>query len=201
MFFDHSSTPAADESSTTDGRRKRTILTRQRIVAALTALMREGHVAPTAQDVSLRANVGLRTVFRHFDDMETLYREVDLEVQSTVASILNLELKAGHWRDRLSENIKARCRLYDTITPFLVSAQVHRHESTQIDTNLKRHVALERTILKRLLPKPLVADKARFEALLMLLSPQSWMRLRREQGLSSAAAISCVQLSAQALVA
>ncbi len=142
-----------------------------------------------------------RTVFRHFDDMETLYREVDLEVQSTVASILNLELKAGHWRDRLSENIKARCRLYDTITPFLVSAQVHRHESTQIDTNLKRHVALERTILKRLLPKPLVADKARFEALLMLLSPQSWMRLRREQGLSSAAAISCVQLSAQALVA
>jgi len=83
----------------------------------------------------------------------------------------------------------------------LVSAQVHRHESTQIDTNLKRHVALERTILKRLLPKSLVADKARFEALLMLLSPQAWMRLRREQGLSSAAAISCVQLSAQALVA
>ena len=39
MFFDHSSTPAADESSTTDGRRKRTILTRQRIVAALTALI------------------------------------------------------------------------------------------------------------------------------------------------------------------
>ncbi len=60
MFFDHSSTPAADESSTTDGRRKRTILTRQRIVAALTALMREGQVAPTAQDVSLRANVGLQ---------------------------------------------------------------------------------------------------------------------------------------------
>jgi hypothetical protein len=35
----------------------------------------------------------------------------------------------------------------------------------------------------------------------MLLSPQAWMRLRREQGLSSAAAINCVQLSAQALVA
>ena len=46
---------------------------RQRIVAALFDLVGAGVLQPTAQQVAARAGVGMRTVFRHFSEMETLY--------------------------------------------------------------------------------------------------------------------------------
>ena len=184
-----------------DGRRSRTIETRKRIVSALIELVREGKVAPTAEDVSLRANVGLRSVFRHFDDMDTLYQEVDPKLGAIVASMLQMTLKADTWQERLMENIKVRCQLYDTITPFLISGQVHRHTSALVDANLKRKVELERAILQHILPKALQEDKPRFDALLLMLSPEAWIRLRQEQGLSKAAAIAAIQLVTRAVIA
>ena len=60
--------------STSDGRLKRSVATRKKILQALTALTYEGVLSPTAEQVAMRADVGLRTVFRHFDDMDSLYR-------------------------------------------------------------------------------------------------------------------------------
>ena len=39
-------------------------------------LVRAGAISPVAEEVAERAGVGLRTVFRHFDDMDSLYREM-----------------------------------------------------------------------------------------------------------------------------
>ena len=60
----------------TDGRVRRGADNRRKIVAAFIAFIREGKLAPTAEDIAARADVGLRTVFRHFDDMERLYGEI-----------------------------------------------------------------------------------------------------------------------------
>ena len=57
-----------------DGRRRRSLDSQQRIVDALLALVGEGHLSPSAEQVSQRAGVGLRSVFRHFKDMESLHR-------------------------------------------------------------------------------------------------------------------------------
>ena len=184
-----------------DGRRSRTIETRKRIVHAVTELVREGKVAPTAEEVSARADVGLRTVFRHFDDMDSLYREIDEALGINVALMLQMILKGDSWQERLMENIKARCELYDTITPFLISGQVHRHTSEAVDASFRRKVALERAVLQHILPKSLQEDTPRFEALLMLLSPEAWIRLRRDQGLSTAAAIAAIHVGVHAVIA
>ena len=186
---------------TQDGRRNRTVATRRRIVEALTELIREGQVAPTAEEVSVRADVGLRTVFRHFDDMETLYREINVEFQAMIQSMLHLDYAATRWQDRLMEGIRVRGKLYENITPFVLSAQVHRHESQVINSNFQRSTELERSILKRILPKEVLTDKPRFEALVMVLSPDAWLRLRRDQGLSVTAAVGAVQRTVQALIA
>ena len=193
------------ESTTTtprqrDGRRSRTVETRKRIVVAVAALVQEGKVTPTAEEVSARADVGLRTVFRHFDDMDTLYQEIDQELGINVALMLQMVMKADTWQERLKENIQSRCQLYDTITPFLISGQVHRHTSGMIEASFKRKVELERTVLQHILPKSLQDDTPRFEALLMLLSPEAWIRLRRDQGLSSAAAMAAIQVSIDAFI-
>ena len=62
-------TPPTEER---DGRRLRSQDSRARIVAAMLDLIREGEIAPSAELVASRANVGLRTVFRHFKDMDSL---------------------------------------------------------------------------------------------------------------------------------
>ena len=56
-----------------DGRRKRSQTSRDKIVAAMLALVEEGAITPSAEQVATRARVGLRTVFRQYSDMETLY--------------------------------------------------------------------------------------------------------------------------------
>jgi len=60
----------------TDGRRRRSADSRARIVAAMLELTRESALVPGAEQVALRAGVGLRTVFRHFQDMDSLYSEI-----------------------------------------------------------------------------------------------------------------------------
>ena len=78
---------ATDGITKSDGRINRSIVTRKKIVDALTALVFEGHITPTAEQVAQRANVGLHTVFRHFDDMDSLCREVmRLGVQALLAT-------------------------------------------------------------------------------------------------------------------
>lgn len=55
-----------------DGRRRRSAQSRDRIVEALLDLVAGVVVTPSAEAVAARAGVGLRTVFRHFRDMESL---------------------------------------------------------------------------------------------------------------------------------
>ena len=200
MDLETNAPDASSEAVVHDGRRARGLENRKRIVKALIELIREGQVAPTAEDVSVRAKVGLRTVFRHFDDMETLYREINNELQGTVQSMVHMEFESANWQERLLEGIRVRARLYESITPFFRSAQVHRHQSTVIDANIRHGVGLERAILKKLLPKEIVADRPRFEALIMVLSPEAWVRLRQEQGLSFNATVATLQLAAKALL-
>ncbi|RYD83835.1 MAG: TetR/AcrR family transcriptional regulator, partial [Sphingomonadales bacterium] len=55
-----------------DGRRQRSNRSRDQIVRAMIDLVRAGEMQPAAARVAEKANVGLRTVFRHFEEMETL---------------------------------------------------------------------------------------------------------------------------------
>ena len=57
-----------------DGRRLRSQVSRAKIVEALMTLVEAGQVDPSAEEVAATAGVGLRSVFRHFKDMESLRR-------------------------------------------------------------------------------------------------------------------------------
>ena len=54
-----------------DGRRQRGERTRQAIIEAALSLQEEGVLVPTAQQISDRSGVLIRSFFRHFDDMES----------------------------------------------------------------------------------------------------------------------------------
>lgn len=59
-----------------DGRVARSERTREAIAEALLKLLDEGVLRPRAQVIAKRADVAVRTVFQHFDDMEGLYAEI-----------------------------------------------------------------------------------------------------------------------------
>src|SRR5262245_66569994 len=65
-----------------DGRVRRGQRSGQAIVEALVGLVGDGILEPTAQQVAARAGVGIRTVFRRFSDMESLFAEMSARVQA-----------------------------------------------------------------------------------------------------------------------
>jgi len=194
-------TRAAEPAGKPDGRRSRGEDSRRRIVAAFIALVRDGAVTPTAEQVAEQAGVGLRTVFRHFDDMEGLFREIAAEVERQVRPIVAERWAPQPREARLAEIVGRRARLFERIMPFQIAADVHRHRSPFLRAGQKRFVALQREALRQALPEPLAGQADRFEAFDLVLSFNAWLRLRREQGLGRTAAQRAMRCAALGLAA
>ena len=171
-----------------DGRLNRSIVTRKKIVDALTALIYEGHLTPTAEQVATRADVGLRTVFRHFDDMDALYREIALDLDIAIQPVIGQRLSGATWQDRLRHSVLLRTDFFDRVAAIHLATQVHRHESAYLTQQVKQTVDLQRELLRRQLPPEVAQDATLFDALEVVLSIEVWIRLRREQGLPADAA-------------
>ena len=195
------SPPRHDAAAPADGRIHRSVVTRKKIVTALTALVYEGHLSPTAEQVAVRAEVGLRTVFRHFDDMDSLYREISLDLDAQVAPLLHVKLQATTWQARVLESIELRSEIYDRVAAHHQAAQVHRHQSPFLAQNIMAGAKLQRDRLKLLMPPDVSPNAHLVEALDLALSLDAWIRLRREQGLSAADARQVMRLTASALLA
>ena len=184
----------------TDGRVNRSLATRKKIVDALTALIHEGQVAPTAEMVAARADVGLRTVFRHFDDMDALYREISHDLEALIQPLLAVRLEGTTWQQRLQHAVRLRTGFYDRVAAIHLATQVHRHSSAYLPQTIQQFVDLQRELLRKLLPPAAARHAALFEALDVWLSIDTWIRLRREQALSGEAALEVVLFGVNALL-
>ena len=86
-----------------DGRVQRGARNRELILDALFTLVASGDLQPTAEEVAQQAGVGTRTVFRHFDDMESLYAEMSARVEKEIRPLLGGELPAGDLGARFAD--------------------------------------------------------------------------------------------------
>ena len=194
-------TALAEVSEELDGRRRRSLDSRGRVVAALLDLVREGEVAPSADQVAARAGVGLRTVFRHFNDKEGLYREMACAIENELAASLAVKVSGAGWRERLTGVIGKRANLYEAIAPFKRAADAHRHKSAFLAAAHARIVAMARRGLEDVAPPLVREDAPLFEMLDLLLSFETWSRLRQEQGLSVDEARATLQRAVRAMIA
>ena len=184
-----------------DGRRRRSQDSRARIVQAMLELVHAGDTAPAAEEVAARADVGLRTVFRHFKDMESLYREMTAVIEAELHAIVDEPLRGEGPCERLHEILQRRALVYEKIGPFKRAADTHRRRSAFLQASHARLVAGSRDILRRELPPEIARDRSRFEAIDLLLSFEAWSRLRREQGLSIKRAIEVLESAVGRLLA
>jgi AcrR family transcriptional regulator len=167
-----------------DGRRQRTVDSRARIVSAMLELTHAGHISVSAELVAERANVGLRTVFRHFNDMDSLYREMSLAIEKRIREEVSFSVAATGWRERLDEMIRRRTGVFEKIAPYKRAEAAHRHRSKVLGQDIDRMNTFMREMLRSVMPPAVAKDQLLFEALEMVLSFESWERLRREQMLS-----------------
>ena len=165
-----------------DGRRLRSKTSRDKMVAAMIELVREGAIMPSADQVATRAEVGLRTVFRQYKDMETLYAAM-LGGLSKYYEGWAQPLTASDWQGQLVELTERRVTTYERLLPFKRAGDAHRHMSTSIEAENIRMLALMRARLRTLVPAG-VSDMAGFETLDLIVSFAAWQRLRSEQNLS-----------------
>jgi len=154
------------------------------IVQALLELVAEGNISPSADQVSDRAGVGRRSVFRHFSDMDSLYREMQAILQAQLATIAERPFKSPHWCDQVLELVERRAYAFERMAPYLRAGIVHRHHSRLLREGHARFVSILRALLVQRLPTDVARDQVFVDAVDLLISFEVWHRLRQEQGLS-----------------
>jgi AcrR family transcriptional regulator len=168
-----------------DGRTLRSERSRRAIVEAMLAWVGEGVLEPTAQQVADRAEVGIRSVFRHFADMDALYAEIGALVREKAKPLVSEVPPTGPVRERLREMVRRRARLFEHIAPYRRSAD-RRVASSPFLARGHRRVARElRAALRSALPDLAAGPAVREEALDLVLSFEAWDRLRTQQRLSA----------------
>ena len=178
---------ARRQAAKLDGRRLRSEESRRRIVTAMIELVEAGDLAPSAERVAERAGVGLRSVFRHFRDLDSLYLEIAEIMLPRLRALGERPFRATRWQDQLVEMVERRASAYEVLGPVMRASRLHSHRSEALRTCRARLGEALRALLLERLPADL-RDPARVEALDLLLSFEAWSRLRDEQGLSIAAA-------------
>jgi len=182
-----------------DGRLRRGERSREAIVAALFELVGEGVLQPTAQQVAARAGVGIRSVFRHFDDMDSLFATMDARLRADALPILREASAEGPLRERVRALVDRRARLFERVAPYKRSANVQRWRSSFLSA---QHATLARELraaLLRALPELEDAPAELVEALDVLLSFEAWDRMRTDQRLSRERAQAALERAVLAL--
>lgn len=175
-----------------DGRLLRSERSRQAIIDGLLALITEGVLAPTAQQIAERAEVGIRTVFRHFADMESLFATTDSQIRPAYEGLFIGSDRSGTLLERIEHALEQRATVYEKLSPLMLSSKAMIWRSPVIQKNYARSQRGLRKDLLEWLPEINDLSPPRQEAVDSLVSFENWDRLRSQQGLSKKASMEVV---------
>ena len=113
-----SKTRASVAKPTVDGRAQRTVRSRLAIIEAVFALYEQGNLVPTAQQVADQSGLGIRTVFRHFSEMEKLYVEGDRILHERYAKLPVLH-PTGSLQSRIDQLTSERVTNCEMFAPYI----------------------------------------------------------------------------------
>ncbi len=181
-----------EKNEVVDGRRARSERSRQAIIDASLALMEEGVLIPTAQQISDRAGVGIRSFFRHFEDMETLFATIDDQIRENTEALFLGGDRDGTLEERILHAVERRADGYEVETNMILctAAQLWRYEVLR--TNYARYQRGLRKDLDDWLPELKKLSREQREAVDAIASFEMWHRLRYHQGLGKHTAIDVI---------
>jgi TetR/AcrR family transcriptional regulator, regulator of autoinduction and epiphytic fitness len=182
-------TSALPAPVTRDGRVLRGERNRRAVVEAMLALIEEGDPQPTAKRVAERAGVALRSVFHHFDDLESvLAAAARLQAQRHwhLVEPVRPDLPLG---ERVAQVVAQRSALFERIAPARRAALLVEHDSPVVRAWLEEgRATLRRQLAATFAPEVAGDGREVLAALDVSASWTTWESLRRRQGLSVGAA-------------
>lgn len=176
-----------------DGRRARSVLTRTKIIQAMVELVSAGDPDPSAAVVADKAGVGLRSVFRHFEDKDSIFHEIDDLLVAAYQPLLVAPYRSDDWKDQLFELIERRCSINEAAAMFRISAMMQRYRSSFVATKYRRLYSGERRMLDAVLPARLQTSTNFGRAILIACSFDSWRLLRHDEELSATQTVAAIK--------
>lgn len=179
-------TGAEAEAPTIDGRTARAQRTRDAIVGACVALVDAGDYRPTAPRIAEEAGVSVRSVFQHFDDLETLFAMVAERALGNVAGLVKPIDPELPLDERIQTFVDQRAQLLEAVTPIRRAAAVHAPFSPGIQARVAAGHQFLRAEVEAVFGRELATDPRDRELVLAMLdvvaSWTSWEQLRTLDG-------------------
>ncbi len=164
-----------------DGRSDRGLRTHERIVLALFELIREGNLQPRGEEIAEKAGVAVRTLFRHFDDMEGLFETA----QTFLSAQFNVDLVVpkidGTLEERALAYSQAQGTIYEENRNYLLFYISRAKTEEEANTLRSAHTQSQRLRLWSALPEVAAADPDVRHSVEAFYSFQMWDQLRFEQ--------------------
>lgn len=168
-----------------DGRVLRGRRTRDAIVEAVMALVEEGNLSPTADQVAQRAGVARRSVYHHFDDLDDLTLAVLERHLDSYVELLTPIPTSGPFEDRLAAFVTARCTFAERLSAVHRSCSIMAPNSPVIARQVEASGEFLRAEVAQTFCTELEhCEPWMLEALDSLTSLDGWVRLRVNQRLS-----------------
>ena len=175
--------------ASSDGRIARGERTRSLIADSLYELLVEGAENPSGRDIAERANVSLRSVFQHFDDIEAVYSELITRQHERVAPFLEPISTEIPLNERLEKFIENRDSMFSIAAPLRRGIGTYRGIGTS-QTIRRAMTYLQRAqrdqIMQSFEPE-LNGNEQLLLQLEVCLSFETWNQFTSQHGLSRAA--------------
>ena len=175
---------------TIDGRRARRDRNRVSVIDSLIALLDEG-VQPSTEEIAARAGVSVSSLFRYFDSIDDLQRQViEVHFQRFGPLFELASIGVGDRDERVARFVDARLELHAAVAPAARLARARAHDQPVIAetlTTTRRMLAAQ--IREHFAPEldaatPAVAGDA-VDAIDSLTSFETWDLLSTTHGRSS----------------
>lgn len=184
-----------------DGRTLRARRTREAIVDACIGLVERGDFRPTAPRIAEEAGVSVRSVFQHFDDLDSLFIAVAERVVERVSQLLAPVDTGRPVDERLEAFLWQRAHLLEAVTPMRRAAAVHEPFSAAIGTWLDdAHAYLRTEVERTFAPELGDADATLLDALDVAFAWATWDSLRQRAKLDVDEATASVRLIVRRLL-
>lgn len=181
------------EPPLTDGRRERSLASRRKILAAMVDLIAAGNPDPSTATVAKTAGVHLRSVFRHFDDKDSLLREIDDLLVRVYQPILDAPYASDDWKDQLLEMIERRCAINEAVVVFRLASILARYRSPFVVEKSRQLHEGEKRMLDLVLPDQFRTSTRKGKAIMVATSFDSWRHLRQDEELSAKATVEAIK--------
>ena len=180
------------DKQVSDGRRLRSERSRDAILQAAEELMYEGNLIPTAQTIAERAGVGIRSFFRHFADMDTLFAATDERIREEYEALFIGGDRDGSLQERIQHAVERHADGFESVSNLALSTSAQLWRSEVLRKNYARNQRGLRKDLEDWIPELKKLDRADREAIDAFASFEMWHRLRYHQGLSKSTSIDII---------